>query len=261
MSSRLRWIHPLLEFIVILCVLMPGTPAAAEEKPTSYVVDTAGIIDPAAMQKLSGMLQELEQKTGAQMIILTVPSTDGIPIEQYALDRAEKWKLGQKGKDNGLLMVIASRDRKYRIEVGYGLEPILPDSLVGSIARSYLVPAFKAGNYTKGIVDTASVIAGTMAKAQGVQLSGIPEVKPMQKRSGGLPVGSFLLFLLLVILLSSMSRSRSGGLAQAILLGTLLSGRGTRGSGGFGGFGGGGFGSFGGGGGGGFGGGGASGRW
>jgi uncharacterized protein len=261
MSSLFRWIHSLLEFIVILCVLMPGTPASAEERPTSYVVDTAGIIDPAAMQKLSAMLQELEQKTGAQMIILTVPSTDGIPIEQYALERAEKWKLGQKGKDNGLLMVIASRDRKYRIEVGYGLEPIMPDSLVGSIARSYLVPAFKAGNYTKGIVDATSVIAGTMAKAQGVQLSGIPEVKPMQRGSGGYPIGSFILFLLFVILLSSMSRSRSGGLAQAILLGTLLSGRGTRGSGGFGGFGGGGFGSFGGGGGGGFGGGGASGRW
>lgn len=263
MNSQSLWIHILLEPILILFVIMAGTPAWAADMPASYVVDDARIIDPAAAQTLSGMLQELEQKTGAQMIILTVPSTDGIPIEQFALDKAEKWKLGQRGKDNGLLMVIAANDRKYRIEVGYGLEPILPDSFVGSLARSYLVPAFKAGNYTKGIMDTASMIAITIAKAQGVQLSGVPEVQQPQKESRGFPLGPLIAFIIFFTILGSFSRSRSrtGSLAQAILLGTLLGGRGPRGSGGFGSFGGGGFGSFGGGGGGGFGGGGASGGW
>ncbi|MCE5275494.1 MAG: TPM domain-containing protein [Deltaproteobacteria bacterium] len=263
MTFRLPWIHTLFSLILVAGVLAPGAPGAAVvgDRPASYVVDGAGIIDAAARQTLSGVLQELEQKTGAQMIVLTVGSTDGIPIEQFALDRAEKWKLGQKGKDNGLLLVIAAKDRKYRIEVGYGLEQTLPDSLAGSIARMYLVPAFKAGNYTRGIVDTTSVIALTIAKAQGVQLSGVPEVKAPQRRSRGFPAGALLALFFIATLFSSLSRSRSGGLIQAILLGSLLGGSGRGSSGGFGSFGGGGFGSFGGGGGGGFGGGGSSGGW
>jgi uncharacterized protein len=260
MNSHKQWTRCLFNLSIIIFLLMPFVAAAADGMPASYVVDEAGIISADARQTLAGMLQELEQKTGAQMIVLTVPTTEGIPIEQFALQKAEAWKLGQKGKDNGLLMVIAVNDRKYRIEVGYGLESVVPDSLAGSIARSYLVPQFKAGNYTKGVTDTASVIATTIAGAQGVKLSGVPEVTPVQKRSQGFPAG-FLIFLILFLLFAFSSRSRSGGLLQALILGSLLSGHGSRGSGGFGSFGGGGFGGFGGGGGGGFGGGGASGGW
>jgi uncharacterized protein len=252
------WTDWLFKLSFILFLFMPCILAAADEMPATYVVDSAGIISADGKQLLLGMLQELEQKTGAQMIVLTVPSTDGIPIEQFTLQKAEAWKLGQKGKDNGILMVIAAKDRKYRVEVGYGLESIIPDSLAGTIGRQFLVPQFKAGNYTKGIVDTAAVIATTIAKAQGVQLSGAPEVKPAHRPSSGVPVG-LIIFLFLFLLFSS--RSRSGGLLQALLLGSLLSGHGSRGSGGFDSFGGGGFGGFGGGGGGGFGGGGSSGSW
>jgi uncharacterized protein len=248
--------------LILLLLLVPLVLAGADPMPSSYVVDNAAVISADGSRVLLGMLQELEQKTGTQMIVLTVPSTDGVPIEQFALEKAEAWKLGQKGKDNGLLLVVAVKDRKYRTEVGYGLEPILPDSLTGSIQRAYLVPPFKKGDYTKGIVDTAAVYAATIAKAQGVQLSGVPKVEPVQaqrQRSGGIPFG--LIFLILLFLLFSSSRSRSGSFLQGLLLGALLGGgRGYRGGGGFGGFGGG-FGGFGGGGGGGFGGGGSSGGW
>ncbi|HVN70557.1 MAG TPA: TPM domain-containing protein [Desulfomonilia bacterium] len=253
--------HWLYKPILLFLLFFPFTVQAAERQPASYVVDNAGIIEEGARTRLAGLLQELEQKTTVQMIILTVPSTEGIPIEQFSLQQAEKWGLGQKGKDNGLLMVIAVNDRKYRFETGYGLEQVLPDSLLGSIGRSYLVPAFKSGDYTKGIMDATSIIARTIADAQGVKLTGLPEVRQPQRRTHGSPLGGIIGFIIFIMILSSLFRSRSGGLLQAILLGTLLGGGGRRGSGGFGSFGGGGGGSFGGGGGGGFGGGGASGGW
>ncbi len=255
---QMQWRFKLL---LLVCMLFPLGVLASEGQPASYVVDNAGVIEEGARSRLAGLLQELEQKTTVQMIILTVPSTEGIPIEQYSLQQAEKWGLGRKGKDNGLLMLIAVKDRKYRFETGYGMEQILPDSMLGSIGRSYLVPAFKAGDYTKGVMDATSVIALTIADAQGIKLSGLPEVRQSGRRPHGSPIGAFLGVIIFVIILSSLSRSRSGGLLQAILLGTLLGGGGRGGSGGFGSFGGGGFGSFGGGGGGGFGGGGASGGW
>jgi uncharacterized protein len=253
--------HWQFKLLLLLCMLFPLSVLAAPGQPASYVVDNAGVIEEGARSRLAGVLQELEQKTTVQMIILTVPSTEGIPIEQYSLQQAERWGLGRKDKDNGLLMVIAVKDRKYRFETGYGLEQILPDSMLGSIGRSYLVPAIKAGDYTKGVMNATSVIALTIADAQGIKLSGLPEVRQSGRRPHGSPIGAFIFFIIFVIILSSLSRSRSGGILQAILLGTLLGGGGRGGSGGFGSFGGGGFGSFGGGGGGGFGGGGASGGW
>jgi uncharacterized protein len=232
--QQMNW---LFKSFLLACILFPFVADAAIEQPASYVVDNAGIIEEGARTRLAGVLQELEQKTTVQMIVLTVPSTEGIPIEQFTIQQAQMWGLGQKGKDNGLLMVIAVNDRKYRFETGYGLEQILPDSLLGSIGRTYLVPAFKAGDYSKGVIDATSVIARTIADAQGVKLSGLPEVKQPARRSRGLPGGALLGFIIFVTILSLLSRSRSGGLMQAILLGTLLGG-GRGGSGG--GFGGGG---------------------
>lgn len=231
----------------------------ARGMPASYVVDEAGIIEDTVEHRLAGHLQELEQKTGAQMIVLTIPSTDGIPIEEYALDKAETWSLGQKGKDNGLLMVVAFNDRRYRVEVGYGLESIIPDSLAGTIARRHLVPGFKAGDYTGGIYSTAVVIMDTIAKASGVGLSGMPDVQSARTPAKKSPLGGLLSFLFFIFVISSLMSGRSRGLFGALLLGSLLGG--ARRSGGFGSFGGGGFGGFGGGMGGGFGGGGVSGGW
>jgi len=215
--------------------------------PTTYVVDNAGIIDQNVRNLLSLRLHELEQKTGAQMIVLTVQTTDSIPIEEYAFKRAEAWKLGQKGKDNGLIFVVAVQDRKYRIEVGYGLESVIPDSLAGTIGRKVIVPHFKEGEYSEGIRVASVTIMDLIARSQGVSLSSspLPAEKQHQTARRGAGLGNAaLLFIILIVLSLIQKFSRRGRSFW------------HRGSyGGFGTFGGGGFG------GGGFGGGGASGGW
>jgi len=238
--------------ILFLCLVVGSVSHAANvpEKPPRYVVDLAGIIDDATENRLNGYLQELEQKTTAQEVILTIPSLEGESIEDLSLTIAhDKWKLGQKGKDNGVLLLISLKDQKYRIEVGYGLEGVLPDSLVGSLGRDLLVPYFRKGKYSTGIFTTALAIANKIAEASGVQIAGMPSVRYSTQ-----PAEIAFLIVLGILFI------KNPRLFLMLLLFSSMGGR--RGSwGGGGGFGGGGFGSFGGGGGGGFGGGGASGGW
>jgi uncharacterized protein len=254
---------------VFICLLFvsAGRPANIPERPQKYVVDMAGIINDTVENKLNGYLQELEQKTTAQMIVLTIPDLGGDSIEDLSIRIAnDKWKLGQKGKDNGVLFLIALKDRKYRIEVGYGLEGVLPDSLVGSLGRKLLVPYFKKGDYSDGIYATSLAVANIIAKHYGVTIEGMPAVTyRSQPATGGNPVSGFstiiaiIFFIILGILFVRNPRS-----FLLFLLFFSMGGRGGPwGGGGFGGggFGNGGFGSFGGGGGGGFGGGGATGGW
>jgi uncharacterized protein len=224
--------------------------------PRNYVVDLAGIIRDDVEIKMDNYLRELERKTTAQVIVLTVQSLDGESIDGFSLRIAEKWKIGQKGKDNGVLFTVVSRDRKYRFEIGYGLEGILPDSLVGSIGRQYIVPYFRKGDYSTGIYAAVLAVAQKIASSKGVEITGMPTVRVSRNRAPkkmGLPgvILSVVLLIFAVILFIKNPR--------LFLLLLLFSGGGSRGgwSGG-GGFGGGGFG---GGGGGGFGGGGASGGW
>lgn len=231
--------------------------------PSNPVVDIAGIIDNAAETKINQYLRELERKTSAQMAVLTIKSLQDQAIEEFAIMIAhDKWKLGQKSKDNGVLIVVAVNDRKYRIEVGYGLEGVLPDSLVGSIGRQYLVPYFKKGDYSSGIYTAVVAIANEIATDASVKITAMPTVKktysPKKRKESSGPfrkIISALFFLIILIVLIKNPRS-----FLAILLLSSMGGRRGHWGGTSGGFGGGGFGSFGGGGGG-FGGGGASGGW
>ncbi len=228
--------------------------------PAAPVVDLAGIIDTATETKLNRYLKELESKTGAQMAILTLNSLDGQAIEELSISIAHnRWRLGQKGKDNGVLMLIALNDRKYRIEIGYGLEGLLPDSLIGSIGRQYLVPYFRKGEYATGIHGAAVVIANEIARDAGVNITGLPTVKRARsaqqgKQSTGVlgKIVSLIFFVIMAILFIKNPR-----LFLAYFLLSSMGRRGGHWGGSGGGFGGGGFG----GGGGGFGGGGASGGW
>lgn len=231
--------------------------------PPDPVVDLAGIIDDSIKTKLNRYMRELEQKTTAQMAILTIKSLEGQSLEDLSIAIAhDKWKLGQKGKDNGVLLMVALIDKKYRIEVGYGLEGILPDSLVGGIGRQYLVPYFRKGDYSTGIYTAALVMANEIANDAGVKISGLPAVKKThpataKKRSSGAfgKIISLLIFLVIFFIFIRNPRS-----FLALMLLSSMGGRRGHWGGSGGGFGGGGMGSFGGGGGG-FGGGGASGGW
>jgi uncharacterized protein len=253
--------------LIIILLATPAMSAVDLPMPKHYVEDRANVIKSSDEQSLNGILQELEQKTGVQYIILTVNTTEGLSIEQYSIELAEKWKLGRKGKDNGMLFTLAAKDRRYRFEVGYGLEGFVTDQFCGRVGRQTLVPFLKQGNYSEGILQANLQIIQKIASASGVVLTGMPQLRPVRtarRNRRVLPCCSALPLLIFFFMMFGMGRGRGMGLW--LFLPFMLGGFGGHGgygrSGSFGGgsFGGG-FGGFGGGMGGGFGGGGASGGW
>ncbi len=217
----------------------------------NYVNDFTGTLSTQQLRNLETELVEFQKATSTQIVVLMINSLEGYPIEMYSFDVAVKNKIGQKGKDNGILLVIAKEDRKMRIEVGYGLEGALPDAMASSIIRNEIAPYFKKGDYYSGIV------SGLRAIAQAVKGEYVNDKKDdrkkKQKRYG------FLYYLFIFLIVALFSRGRGGGLGTLLLMGSLGGFGGGRSSGGFGG-GGSDFGGFSGGGGS-FGGGGASGGW
>ncbi len=266
MKIKNRFVIP--EIIVLLSI---QAFAAVEPAPQTYVEDRAGVIDANTKTRMIGLLQELEQKTSARIIVLTVNSTDGESIFDYSFERADQWKFGANQKSASVLIVAAIKDRKYQTQVGYDWEGVLPDSLVGSIGRTYFVPSFKAGNYAQGLFEGSAAMAKVIADSKNVKLTGMPKLRrTVNSRAGrdSVPSGCCCCFVLPLILLWLFTRGGGGpggrrgrGLFWPVLGGLLLSRTLGHRGGGFGSFGGGGFGSFGGGGGGGFGGGGGGGSW
>jgi uncharacterized protein len=253
---------------LILCALLVTSfftpPAAASTPeppavPQDYVVDLAGIIRDDVRKQLDTYLTELERKTTAQVLVLTVQSLDGQSVEEFAFNTKEKWKLGQKGKDNGVLIVVAVKDRKYRIEVGYGLESVLPDSLVGSIGREYFVPYFRQGDFSTGIYAGTVAVIRAIATHEGVRIANGETAARPRGAVAGRPIGIFQAVVFGIIALVALVLFITHPRQCFLILLFSQMGRGRGGwSGGGGGFGGG---SFGGGGGGSGGGGGASGGW
>jgi len=260
--TRFRVILALLAVSAGACLGRSGLPM-----PRHYVEDYANVVDGSTERALNGILQELEQKTGVQYIVLTVETTSGAAIEQYSIELAEKWKLGQKGKDNGVLFTVAIRDRKYRFEVGYGLEGFLTDQFCGRVGREVLRPYMKRGDYSQGIYQANLRVIQKIAGNLGVTLSGMPKgVQSPGRRRHTAPCCGTGMFLLVIFLLIFSGMGRGGGGGWWFFLPFMTGGfRGSSGYGRSGSFGGGnfggGFGGFGGGMGGGFGGGGASGGW
>lgn len=256
--------------LVAACLLtfsgLPRLVAAVEPTiplPRGFVSDYVGVLDASTVRELDGLIGELKQKTGAEIAVVVVNSTQPLSTFDYAMKIAESWKPGQKDKDNGVVFVAALQDRELFILTGYGVEGPLPDGRVGEIRDRLVVPAFRSGDYSGGIRAATWELATAIAADAGVTLSGTPPARPRGSRPGVpsaiVPVAILLLFLLLSsrsplwwMLLDPRLRGRRRG-------GHWSSSGGF--GGGFGGFGGGGGGGFGGFGGGGFGGGGAGGRW
>ena len=139
-----------------------AAPAAEVPYLTGRVVDDAGVLATPAREAIEALLKAHEERTTNQVVVLTVSSLEGETIEAFAEQVFRKWALGQKGKDNGVLLVIATGDRRMRIEVGYGLEGALTDSAAGSIIRNAIAPAFKAGDYPGGTEAGVRAILGTL---------------------------------------------------------------------------------------------------
>ncbi len=254
-----------------LALVVAATPVSAAvgvPRLTGPVVDPAGVVDDRWERRLSDLSRAARAQnggTGPQLQYLLVPTLDGEPIEDFSMRVAEAWKIGTRGRDDGVLVVVAVKDRKVRIEVGGGLEGGLTDAQAGRIIRTVIAPAFREGRFGEGLYAAGQQILGALgALPQG--MSQPPRRTVGEKPVGDIPVLGALLgfllglgapFLVLLILFIILVRVVAG-----------LGGRGPRGPwrGGGGGWGGGGFGSGGGGGGwsgggGGFSGGGASGSW
>jgi uncharacterized protein len=214
---------------LILCLFLIG---AAFPKPAGYVTDQAGLISYNTKNTIHSLAYELEQKSGAQLAVVTVKTLNGLAIDDYSWQLFEKWGIGEKGKDTGVLLLIAPNERKLRIEVGYGFEGAIPDGLAGEIIRSDMLPYFKTGKMDQGILRGALVLLQHMAKEMNVSLSGsyrIPQ-KIEQRKTPLLANILYFIFLLFIF---------SGRLFFfPLLLGGHRRGYYSRGGGGFGGFGG-----------------------
>jgi uncharacterized protein len=257
---------------VFVLLLVPACPAFAEQvkdlpKPTDYVSDFAHVLSQEAVARLDSLCAQLDHsKANAQVTVVTVRSLDGEDAAEWANELEDKWKMGRKGSDRGVLVLLAINDRKRRIDVGYGLEGILNDAKLGDIGRQ-MVPYLRARDYDGAVTLAVGQVGQVIAADAGVTLTGQPTEAPVEHvHHGG--IGPVLLFVLILIFFGGFGLLRLllflGIFGSGFRGGPWLGGGPFIGGGGFGGGGGsnnGGGGGFGGFGGGGFGGGGAGGDW
>ncbi len=251
----------------VLVLLAFGASLAALDlkslKPQGYVSDFANVVDPQSRAQLEAYAGQMERTTGVQMALVTLKSLDGEQIDDVTNTLFRQWGVGKKGKDEGIMLLLSVQDHRDRIEVGYGLEPILPDGFDGSILRA-IQPLLKQGAYGQAMISAAAQMSAYIDRAKNVapEAGPPPSGRTVTTRSRGLP-WPLIMIGIVVLLLLMRGGGSGGGFLTGMLLGNLLGGgRGGGGGWGGGGFsGGGGGGGFGGFGGGDSGGGGASGSW
>lgn len=281
--AKWQWLARSFLLLLALCVTALSATAQATDLPvkpkgdvidvpakaTGYVNDYARVLSPTARQQLESLCTEVDQKAKAQIFVVIVPSLGDRTVEDYSFDVATKWGVGPKGTSSGVLIFLAVNDHKYWVQVGYGLEPILPDGKVGGFGRE-AVPYLRQGNYDAAVTLMTRRIADVIAQDRGIALSGAPPpARPTGSDrgngSGALVFLGLCIFFVYIVLKSMRGGGRGRGGGSGWWIAPMIAsgmGRGGWGGGGFGGGGfGGGGGGFGGGGGGSFGGGGAGGSW
>ncbi|HEY1677034.1 MAG TPA: TPM domain-containing protein [Candidatus Sulfotelmatobacter sp.] len=241
----------------LLAVLLLSLTVAAESvkqlKPSGYVNDFAGVLDPSTKAQIEDLCTQVDRKAHAQIALVTINTLDGSDIESYAVDLFKQWGIGAKSTDHGVLILYAIQDHKARIEVGYGLEPILPDGKVGGFQRE-AIPLMRSGDYSQALFLVTTRVADVIAADAGVQLTHAQPrapTRPDRQPDSGISLGGIVVIVIVVlIVLATPLRS----ILFWILFSNMGGGRGGwgGGGGGFGGFGGGGgggggFGGFGGG--------------
>lgn len=233
-------------FFAVLADAAPEIPPKPSVASGIYVQDYAGVMQAADKQKILSIGQDLDNKTTAQVAVLTVKTLENMPIEDYALQVLRTWGVGNREKNNGVLIVVATEDRQSRIEVGYGLEGTLPDGLTGRIQDNYMLPYFRKGDYSSGILQGYAATAATIAKAENVQLNGVRYSGGAKQGTGdsrSLGLTDILLAIGVVVLLIIDNLFLGGVITQMLLFAFLRGGGRGGGGGGFGGGSGGGGGS------------------
>jgi len=258
-TSPVARVRMLLLTLVAMAMALPALAAPTFPPLTGRVVDEAQVLSPDTERELSDKLENLETTTGRQLVVATVSSLQGYPIEDYGYQLGRTWGIGQKGENNGVILLVAPNERKVRIEVGYGLEPVLTDALSSVIIQSAILPKFRDGDLSGGVVAGTDALVEQLSLPADQAKARVAEAsQPERHKAEGSPIVAIFVVLFLIVVFSSLFRGgRRGGLGSAlpwIILSALSD---SRRGGGWGGGGGGGFS----GGGGSFGGGGSSGSW
>jgi uncharacterized protein len=236
---------------VLLLVLPAGTSSedAAFPEPVGYVNDFTGMISPRARTLIDALARQVKAKTGAELVVATIPTTGGMDIERYSTELFMAWGIGEKGKDNGVLVLVAVEDQALWVKPGYGLEGAVPDAVAHRIYRDVLRPGFRAGRYDEALVTAGKLLAERILAEYGENLAledSIPDRYLLTGRSGRqrrsplLPF-LFVLFPFSVFILFRVLGGRRGvgGRRGGFWIGGVGGSSGGFG-GGFGGFGGGG---------------------
>lgn len=230
----------LLFFQMAFTPLQAGAVAKVPPRPTSsiYVQDQAGVLSRSTRDTISAYSTALARKTKAQIVVLTVPSLQGQALEDYSLTVLRQWGIGDKEKNNGVLLLVAVQDRKSRIEVGYGLEGALPDGLTGRIQDQAMLPYFRQGDYDRGILNAYSALLQTVLKEYNLTPQDLQVDKTLPAKQGSsvtvspLMAGAGLLGILILLL---VDRILFGGALFRFLFYLFFFRGGGRGGGGFGG--------------------------
>lgn len=219
---------PLFAYVILFssCFLLPASTAAAYTspgKPEGFVNDFAHVLSVSDRQTIEAKLQILKQSSGAEIAVVTISSLGDETVETYAVKLFQEWGIGQKGKDNGLLILVATNDRQARIEVGYGLEGDITDLQAGNIIRQVMIPAFKNNDYAAGISGAVDAVAGILSKSpEAAQYS-----EPAPETGNwnvNFPAIFFIGFILLNALARILGRTKSWWLGGVIgaAIGTVI---------------------------------------
>lgn len=233
-------------WIVLAAAAWVDAEPIASLHPSNYVNDFAGVLDSATQARLNDLCQQVDQKAHAQIAVVTVKSLDGQDAVSYAVALYQKWGIGKKGSDRGVLILVATDDHKYWTSVGYGLEGILPDGKVGGFGRE-MVPDLRSGNYAAALTLITTRVASVIVQDAGVTLDNQPAQTFHREPAPNSGVVIFVVIVLVFVVIAILraifrggGRGGGSGFWSGLFWGMLLNNMGSgRGGGGFGGFGGG----------------------
>ncbi len=202
-------IAPRTGWAVLLLLFLLAAPLHAEPRYpqlTGRVVDDAAILSPSTVSQLTAMLARHEQATGQQVVVVTLPSLQGFTIEDFGYQLGRHWGIGQKDKNTGALLIVAPKERKVRIEVGYGLEGELTDAQSSIIIQRYILPAFRRGDFNSGVLAGTRAILTTLGGHPEAEPAPAAATHPIEVDSGWAVLLPLLGWLILLVIISAMRR-------------------------------------------------------
>ena len=231
-------LHTYVFVLALIVGYMHSAGAITFPEHKGAVNDFAGVISSDDEQRIEAVCRQLWEKTGVAVVVVTIKTLgDDTYLEDYAVRLYEKWGIGKKGENRGVLILNVTEDRKIRIEVGYGMEGLIPDGRAGEIRDRYLIPYLRRGEYGQAFYAAVSAIATIVANDAGIELDGVSRPAPVKRRSKSNPISKIIPLLIFFLIFGTRGR-----ILPWLILGSMMGGSSRRHGGFGGGFGGGGFG-------------------